>query len=168
MTPTIRPARAEDWPGIRSLLVARELPVDGAEAHVGAFLVAMNGATGPLIGVAGLERYADVGLVRSVAVAGDVPTRGLGTALVQALLQRAQDEGLRELYLLTTTAADWFPRFGFQVIGRGELPPVLSRSAELRGACPATAVAMRLRLPREGGSVQRHSASGPSGPGSAG
>jgi amino-acid N-acetyltransferase len=147
MTPTIRPARTEDWPSIRVLLEARNLPIDGAEAHVEDFLVAANGVTGPLLGVAGLERYGGVGLVRSVAVSDEVAARGLGSALVRALLQRAKDEGMRELYLLTTTAAGWFPRFGFSVVGRGELPQVLAVSAELRGACPGTAVAMRLGLP---------------------
>jgi amino-acid N-acetyltransferase len=146
MTPSIRPARAEDWPSIRALLEARDLPIDGAEGHVGQFLVAMNGTTGPLIGVAGLERYGDLGLVRSVAVADDVAARGVGSALVETLLQRARERGIGAVYLLTTTAAGWFPRFGFEVVRREDLPRALGESAELRGACPATAVAMQLRL----------------------
>jgi amino-acid N-acetyltransferase len=146
MTPSIRPARAGDWPSIRALLEARELPIDGAEGHLGQFLVATDGATGPLVGVAGLERYGDAGLVRSVAVVDDVASRGLGTALVRALMRRAREQDIRELYLLTTTAAGWFPRFGFSTVSWGELPTVLTQSAELRGACPATAVAMQLRL----------------------
>lgn len=146
MTPSIRPARVDDWQGIRALLVARDLPIDGAEAHVGDFVVATSGAPGPVIGVAGMERYAGVGLVRSVAVVDGVATRGLGTALVRALLERAREQGMRELYLLTTTAAGWFPRFGFRVVRREDLPKALGESAELRGACPSTAVAMQLRL----------------------
>jgi amino-acid N-acetyltransferase len=146
MTPTIRPARAEDWPSIRALLEARALPIDGAEGHLGQFLVATNGATGPVAGVAGLERYGDVGLVRSVAVADDVAARGLGSALVQALVKSARELGIGALYLLTTTAAGWFPRFGFNVVRREDLPQTLGESAELRGACPSTAVAMQLRL----------------------
>lgn len=120
--------------------------MDGAEGHVGDFVVATNGATGPLIGVAGLERHGDVGLVRSVAVADDVAARGLGSALVQALLDRARERGIGAVYLLTTTAAGWFPRFGFRVVRREDLPHALGESAELRGACPSTAVAMQLRL----------------------
>jgi amino-acid N-acetyltransferase len=146
MTPSLRAARAEDWPSIRILLQARELPVDGAEAHLPDFLVATSGGSGEIIGVAGLERYGDVGLVRSIAIAHDEAARGLGTALVRTLLQRARDEGVRELYLLTTTAAGWFPRFGFTVVRREDLPHALGESAELRGACPSTAVAMQLHL----------------------
>ena len=146
MTPTLRPAHADDWPSIRALLEARDLPLDGAEAHVGECFVATEGAPGSLLGVAGLERYGSIGLVRSVAVVDGVAARGFGTALVRALLQRARAEGIRALYLLTTTAAGWFPRFGFRVIRREELPHALGESAELRGACPSTAVAMELRL----------------------
>jgi amino-acid N-acetyltransferase len=146
MTPTLRPAHADDWPSIRALLEARDLPLDGAETHVGDFLVATNGATGSLIGVAGLERYGSLGLVRSVAVADDVAAQGLGSALVRALLQRAGEQGLGAVYLLTTTAAGWFPRFGFRVVRREDVPQALGESAELRGACPSTAVAMELRL----------------------
>ena len=50
---------------------------------------------------------------------------------------------MRDVYLLTTTAPDWFPRFGFTVARREELPEVLNASEELRGACPSSAVAMR-------------------------
>ena len=145
MTPTLRAARPEDWPGIRRLLEARDLPVEGAQVHLAEFLVA-TGTSTDVIGVAGLERHGDVGLVRSVAVAADEAARGLGTALTRAVLSRARREGLRSLYLLTTTAATWFPRFGFAVVSRDELPAALNASAELRGACPSTAVAMRLLL----------------------
>ena len=53
---------------------------------------------------------------------------------------------MRDVYLLTTTAPDWFPRFGFTVTRREELPEVLDASEELRGACPGSAVAMRAVL----------------------
>ena len=146
MTPNIRPARPEDWPSIRALLEARDLPVAGAEAHLRLSLVATDATSSVIVGVAGVERYAEDGLVRSVAVTTEEAGTGLGTALVRALLQRAREEGLRALYLLTTTADRWFPRFGFIVVRREDLPEALSASEELRGACPSTAVAMALQL----------------------
>ena len=53
---------------------------------------------------------------------------------------------LAELYLLTTTAEGFFPRLGWEPVARAELPAELAGSQELRGACPASAAAMRLRL----------------------
>jgi len=43
--------------------------------------------------------------------------------------------------LLTVTAAGYFDRFRFTVTDRAALPVALSASAELTGACPATATA---------------------------
>ena len=146
MTPSIRLARASDWPSIRALLEARHLPTDGADTHLPDFIVATNETSGAVLGVAGLERYGNVGLLRSVAVADNLAGNGLGTALVRALLERARGGGVRDVFLLTTTAPDWFARFGFTVARREELPEVLNASEELRGACPRSAVAMRAVL----------------------
>jgi amino-acid N-acetyltransferase len=143
----VRPARTADWPAIEDLLVARRLPTAGARAHLGTFLVAEQASA--LVGCAGIELYDDVGLLRSVAVDEGVAGRGLGTELLAASVELGRRLGLRALFLLTTTASGWFLRFGFQSISREQLPATLAQSEELRGACPASATAMRLFLPRE-------------------
>ena len=140
----IRPAAASNLPGILQLLRARGLPIDGAAEHVNDFLVAVDGPD--VLGSIGLERYGPVGLLRSLVVAERAASHGLGAQLVQALLVRARASGVEELHLLTTTAETYFPRFGFRVVSRSNLPDALGASAELRGACPASAVAMRLDL----------------------
>ena len=139
---TIGPAGAAHWPQIEELLRGRALPLEGAKEHLGEFLVALN--SGRVVGTAALEVYGSHGLLRSVAVREEVAGRGLGAQLLRAVLARAGSLGLSELYLLTTTAADYFERHGFQRIASSELPSTLSGSAELRGACPASATAMRL------------------------
>jgi N-acetylglutamate synthase-like GNAT family acetyltransferase len=143
----IRRAVPLDWPGIEHLLQERELPVAGASDHLSDFLIAVRELR--LLGCAGLEQYGDVALLRSVAVVGAEEGRGVGEALVRRTLSTAAAQGVREVYLLTTTAAGYFPRFGFQVVERSALPAALEASTELRGACPASATAMRLTL--EGG-----------------
>ena len=140
----LRTATSADAAVIEDLLRARNLPTAGAREHLATFVVATKGNS--LLGCAGIERYGDVGLLRSVAVAENVGGRGVGAELVRALLDRARTLGLRDLYLLTTTAAGYFPRFGFERIGREALPSALQASEELSGACPASAVAMRLTL----------------------
>jgi amino-acid N-acetyltransferase len=52
------------------------------------------------------------------------------------------------LYLLTETAAGFWPRFGFERIGRDAAPAAVRGSAEWHGGCPASAVAMALDLTR--------------------
>ncbi len=141
----IRPATPEDWGAVEQLLRARQLPLAGARAHLQHFLVAVEGETA--VGCIGLERYGDTGLLRSLAVAETHAGRGTGRALVSGLLDLAGRLGLRDVWLLTTTAADYFPRFGFEVVAREALPSSLGASEELRGACPASATAMGLALP---------------------
>jgi N-acetylglutamate synthase-like GNAT family acetyltransferase len=140
----VRPATSGDWENIAQLLTERHLPTDGARDHLAAFVVATEGPL--LLGCAGIERYGDVGLLRSVAVAENAWGRGVGAALVRAMLERARALGLRELYLLTTSASAYFPRFGFERIGREALPSSLQASQEMRDACPSSAAAMRLIL----------------------
>ena len=50
------------------------------------------------------------------------------------------------LYLLTTTAEGYFPKFGFERITRAEVPPSVQASVEFATACPASAIVMRKRL----------------------
>jgi amino-acid N-acetyltransferase len=66
--------------------------------------------------------------------------------MVRNRLEWARAARLLNVYLLTTTAASYFSRFGFSVVGRDGLPDSIRQSTEFAEACPATAVAMRLTL----------------------
>jgi amino-acid N-acetyltransferase len=97
-----------------------------------------------LIGSAGLERYGDISLLRSVAVAAPERGQGLGQAVVQQALDHASSLGVRQVVLLTTTAADFFLRFGFHSISRAEVPLAVQASVEFQEACPVSANVMSL------------------------
>jgi N-acetylglutamate synthase-like GNAT family acetyltransferase len=90
--------------------------------------------------------YETSGLLRSVAVACALRRSGAGRALVADRLADARERGLDTVYLLTTTAADYFRGLGFAPTLREEVPAVLAASPELSGACPASATCMVLRL----------------------
>lgn len=141
---TIRRASSGDWQHISALLSASALPLEGAREHLGGFVVAERG--GSIVGCAAVERYGTAGLLRSVAVARTERGRGTGAALVEWCLADAVRAGLSTLVLLTTTAAEYFPRFGFSVVDRRVLPDAVRASAEFRGACPASATAMTVTL----------------------
>lgn len=136
----LRPARPEDLPEVLSLLTQAGLPAQGvAEAFAG-FVVADAGIR--IAGVAGLERYGNDGLLRSVAVASDWRGRRLGGALVQLVLRMARDGGFSSVYLLTETAEDFFPRYGFRVIERSSVPASIRTSAEFADLCPTSSTVM--------------------------
>jgi amino-acid N-acetyltransferase len=142
--PEIRPAADADYPAVMALLEAAGLPTAGVPRTLGEFLVADAGDG--LAGAIGLERYGSGALLRSAVVRPDDRGTGIGAALVRAVLDRARDAGLREVYLLTTTAERWFPRFGFTRIEREQVPDAVRASVEFREACPASAAVMRVRI----------------------
>lgn len=108
------------------------------------FLVAER--DGAVVAAIGLERYGTVALLRSAVVSPATRGTGLGERLVRELLGSARASAVQELVLLTTTAEHWFRRFGFERIERTDAPLTLHASEEFNGACPASAVVMRLAL----------------------
>jgi amino-acid N-acetyltransferase len=140
----IEGARPEDWPPLAALLAANQLPLDGLAEHLDSTLVAHHGAE--LVGSAAIEPYGSAALLRSVAVAPAYRGVGLGQQLTQAALKLARARGMDEVYLLTETAATFFPRFGFAPVARDEVAVAVRQSVEFQSACPASALVMRADL----------------------
>jgi amino-acid N-acetyltransferase len=140
----IAAATAADLPGIQSLLERVELPLAGVDEHLPTMLVAKEG--GYIVGTAALELYADGALLRSVAVHPHWQGRHLGHQLTAAALQLATARGVNTVFLLTTTADQFFPRFGFEAIARDQVPSSVRESVEFRSACPGSAIVMRKQL----------------------
>jgi len=136
----IRRAKSSDLSAVESLLTASDLPTDGVRDNFSGFVVADD--NGAIAGAIGLEKYGSVALLRSAVVAPDHRGTGVGRKLVEQLLERAEEAGVDELYLLTTTADKYFPRFGFTRTTRATVPEAVKASAEFRGACPDTAIVM--------------------------
>ncbi|MGQ0604934.1 MAG: arsenic resistance N-acetyltransferase ArsN2 [Anaerolineales bacterium] len=146
MTPEIsfRNATVADWPHVATLLTSAHLPLDGAQSHLHDFVLAL--CDEELIGCAGLERYGEAALLRSVAVRESERGTGLGQRLVNAALERVRAGGIRCVVLLTETARDYFPRFGFRAIPRTDAPEAVKASIEFTSACPDSATVMMLTL----------------------
>jgi N-acetylglutamate synthase-like GNAT family acetyltransferase len=144
----IRAATAPDLPEVQTLLRLADLPADGLEEQFGdGFAVAV--AAGRIVGVAGIEVYGADGLLRSAVVAPEWRGRGIGDALTRDRIGWARGAGLRRIYLLTTTAGSYFPRFGFATNSRDGAPPAIRASREFADACPSTALFMSLGLDME-------------------
>ncbi len=148
LTPiTIRSAGPADRGAVESLLTRTGLPIDGVADHLDHFAVAVDGNA--VIGSAGLEVYGPHALLRSVAVLPEHQRGGLGRRLIETALEAARRERLESVTLLTTTAADYFPRFGFRRIEQSAAPEAVKASTQFRGACPSTAAAMLLEFNQE-------------------
>ena len=140
----IEAATERDLPAIRSLLERLRLPLAAVDEHLRTLLVAREGAQ--IVGTAALELYADGALLRSVAVEPRQQGKQLGHQLTDAALQLAVAHGVDTVFLLTTTAEHFFPKFGFEQIERDQVPPSVRESVEFQSACPASAIVMRKPL----------------------
>jgi amino-acid N-acetyltransferase len=138
------PARADDLSAVLELVAACGLPTAGVRDQFPGAYAVLRSETG-LAAVAGLEVYGEVGLLRSVAVQPPLRGCGLGEALLADRLRAAKAQNLRAVYLLTTTAADYFRRLGFVDAARADAPE-LQGCAEFASICPSTAVCLSKTL----------------------
>jgi|SRR5687767_6147883 len=136
----LRRANADDLPAVEALLSAGGLPTEGVASYIEDFIVAES--DGQPVGAIGIETYGKYGLLRSAVVAKEWQGKGVGRSLVERLLEETSSRGISSVYLLTTTAEDYFPSFGFSRVDRSTVPDELMESAEFHGACPASATVM--------------------------
>jgi arsenate reductase len=138
---TIVPAQASDEEAVRRLLADARLPLGGlALAFPGGYAVAR---TQGIVGCAGMEVHDRDGLLRSVAVRATGRHAGLGARLVEDRLAAARSMKLEHVYLITTTAAPFFERLGFEKVERDAVPAGIRRSEEFASICPGTAAVLR-------------------------
>lgn len=149
----LMPATPDDRPELEALLTACKLPLEGLDDA--RFVIAR--LDGELIGAAGVEQWAERGLLRSVAVAEAHRGAGIATALVadriawarSILTDYAADgtvtsKAFASLSLLTLGAEGFFAKLGFTKVERSALPEPLTRSTQLALPACSTAVAMTL------------------------
>ena len=137
-------ASEEDWAVILDLLRQNRLPVDGLAAHLATTVIARE--DGRIVGSAAIELYGEHALLRSVAVNLALQRRGRGRALTEAARAMARERHVRAVYLLTTTAEQFFPKFGFTIVPREIVPETIQTSVEFTSACPSTATVMMKTL----------------------
>ena len=147
---TIRHAKVADVPAIEALLRDSGLPTDGFAAIAARapedVVVAEGG--GAIVGAAAIEVAGTDALLRSVVVRYDGRSTGVGRKMVTTLLAEADRRRFDGVYLLTTTAGDWFPQFGFTRVERRSVPKAISETWEFKTGCGETAVAMARRVTR--------------------
>lgn len=140
----LRSADAKDLPEVLALLERSQLPTAGVADTFAHFLIAESG--GKLVGAVGLELYGGSALLRSAAVKESWRGSGVGRVLVERALDLARQRGIEDVYLLTTTAENYFPKFGFTCVSRDSVTEGVRASVEFQTACPASATVMRRTL----------------------
>lgn len=140
-TVTIAPARPSDYDVVAALLEREHLPLDDLRQHFENAFVARAGDR--IVGCSALEMYEGGALLRSLVVDAEYRGAGVGGGLTDAAIQLARRRLAPAVYLLTTTAERFFPKFRFEVVDRADVPASVLASAEFAHACPSTAIVMR-------------------------
>ncbi|UPV99880.1 arsenic resistance N-acetyltransferase ArsN2 [Halorussus gelatinilyticus] len=143
-TVTLRPADEDALSYVETLLERNDLPASDVRSNPDCFYVAYDGDEA--VGVGGVERYGSDGLLRSVVVERSARGDGLGTALCDALERDARDSGVETLYLLATTAAEFFADRGYDEIERAAAPETIRQTTEFTDLCPDSATCMKRSL----------------------
>ncbi len=141
---TLQQADRETIGYVESLLERNGLPASDAADKPACFYVASVGDE--RVGVGGIEVHDTDGLLRSVVIEQSARGNGFGTALCGALERTAREDGVETLYLLTTTAAEFFAARDYITVERAAVPEPIRQTTQFTELCPATATCMQKAL----------------------
>jgi len=127
-------------PAILALLQENDLPVEDLDESKALFAFLVDGK---VAGTGGLEFLSNCALLRSISVRKDLQKKGFGRSIVGELEKVARQDGVNRLYLLTTTAEEFFNKIGYDTIDRDEVPAEVTHTTEFSSICPSSATVMR-------------------------
>lgn len=136
----IRPAAPEDLGAIENLLALCMVPYGDVRSGKTEFVIAES-ARG-IIGVGGLEKHSEYGLLRSIAVMPGFRKLQIAHRILQRLISTGEESGLNVFYLATHRAQEYFSRQGFKVAPIETVPPEIISSPLMREFYPASATIM--------------------------
>ena len=142
---TFRQANNSDAEALRAILESQNLPTESVGKAITDFYIAVDEQQ--IVGVAGFEYYGEDVLLRSVAIKSSFQHNGLGSQLVDWMVQLARTKGISRIVLLTETAERFFAKKGFAVIERAEITNIpMKRSSQFGGGCCSSAACMQMDL----------------------
>jgi len=125
-------------PEIGKLLAESQLPFDDL-IDTDKVTLYSHERDGQIVGLVGLEFHGDEILLRSLVIAASERGVGLGAKLVSYAEKKAIASGAKSIYLLTTTANQFFKRLGYSAINRTEAPESIASTAQFSDLCPSSA-----------------------------
>ena len=139
----IHPVSSHDYAAVLSLLQQNQLPTDDITQNTRLFTFYDDGM---LTGIVGVEIKGEDGLLRSLCVSEDKRTGGAGTSLVEYIENYARQQGVKHLYLLTTTAEAFFANRNYETVDRSIVPGTIRETSEFTSMCPSSATVMKKEL----------------------
>jgi arsenate reductase len=136
---------AANDPRLAKALRSAELPTEDLAASNGRFF-SFRTLSGTLAGYGGFEARDGDALLRSILVKPEFRGRGIGRNIALLLMSRAFDQGARDAWLLTASAAPFFEKLGFKAAARDIAPLAIRHSPQAMSLCPASAPLLTRRI----------------------
>ncbi len=142
----VMPARIRDIPPIKKILSDLDLLTIGVSTESADRFLVLRNETG-FVGCVGLEVFGEDAILRSLAVKKSARGVGYGWLLADTIIAEAKHRGVKQLYLVTQTAKDYFAeKHGFRIIEAATASPAVRESDIFQAEMCADATAMRLDL----------------------
>ena len=139
----IVPITQNNFSSALSLLKKNQLPTEDVSERTKLFVLEDEQT---ISGTIAIEYSGAEGLLRSLSVDENKRSKGYGKTLVDFIENFASGEGVKNIYLLTTTAESFFSRNGYITIDRNTVPEFIRQSTEFSSVCPSSAVVMKKTL----------------------
>ena len=136
----IHPVTANNFFSVIDLLQRNNLPTEDITAATTLFALYDSNE---LIGTIGLEYDGENALLRSLSTSAHKRGIGGGKLLVDFVEKFAKENNIHSIYLLTTTAADFFDKRNYLRITKTDVPEFIKQTTEFASTCPASAIVMK-------------------------
>lgn len=144
-TAHITSASANHVESISELLKDAKLPYSDISVELlSHFIVLIH--ENAVLGTVGLEVYGEHALIRSLVLDEAARGNGFGKQLVHEIEEKARQLNINGIYLLTTTAAKFFEKEGYEMFDRKDVPEDIQKTTEFSFLCPDSATCMLKKL----------------------
>lgn len=134
----------DDLPEVESLLKSNKLCFNDINEH-GVYMYSVESDSGH-IGYFGYEIYGANALFRSMVVNDDNRGSGYGSEILKLAIDSLRKEKVKEVYLLTNTAAEFFEKQGFERYERSAVPKQIAETSEFVEFCPQDSICMHFKI----------------------
>jgi amino-acid N-acetyltransferase len=136
----IVPASQNSFSAAIELLKKNDLPTEDLSPGTQLFVVEEGDK---VVGTVAVEYNYNDALLRSLSVSEDKRNSGIGKDLVLFIEAYVQQQGVRNIFLLTTTAADFFTKRGYTIIDRSDVPQFIQNTKEYSIICASSSTLMK-------------------------
>lgn len=139
----IVPASQNSFSAAIALLKKNNLPTEDLDSGKQLFVVEEGDE---VIATIAVEYDYNNALLRSLSVSEEKRRTGIGAELVRFVEDYVAEQGVQNIFLLTTTASQFFSIRGYQIVYRSNVPDFIKNTKEYSFICASSSILMKKDL----------------------